>query len=141
MNGAMVIIEKVVKDKRFYQKLPDFLKWLVTMGITFLGWQFFRFQTFAEVWEWLKLMFGMLQNETIYYSWEYFFDMQIVVLAVIGGIGSILPGVRGIQECHRIFSGKGIGFVIQESVILFLFVIAILFMVNSTYSPFIYFQY
>lgn len=141
MNGAMVIIERLVKDKKLYQKQPYILKWIITMGVTFIGWQFFRFQTFTEVWEWLRLMFGMLQNETIYYSWEYFFDAQIITLAIIGVCGSILPGGKRIQEYYHRRSNTVIGFMIQEAIILVLFIIAILFMVNSTYSPFIYFQY
>lgn len=141
MNGVMVIIERMVKNKKFYQKQPYIFKWFITMSVTFFGWQFFRFHTLEEVWEWLKLMFGILQNETIYYSWEYFFDAQIVVLAIIGIIGSILPGGKNIQEYYHRFSNTRIGFMIQEVVVFSLFITAILFMVNSTYSPFIYFRY
>lgn len=141
MNGAMVIIERLVKDKGFYRKQPYIFKWIVTMSIVFFGWQFFRFRSFWGVYEWLKLMFGILQNETIYYSWEYFFDTQIICLAIIGGIGSILPSGKKIQGYYHRFSSTGIGFVTQEAVILLLFITSILFMVNSTYSPFIYFQY
>lgn len=141
MNGVMVIIERMVKNKKFYQKQPYIFKWFITMSVTFFGWQFFRFHTLEEVWEWLKLMFGILQNKTIYYSWEYFFDAQIVVLAIIGIIGSILLGGKNIQEYYHRFSNTRIGFMIQEVVVFSLFITAILFMVNSTYSPFIYFRY
>lgn len=49
-----------------------------------------------------------------------------------------LPSVQRWKE--KLISGKA-GYLLQEIVLLLLFVLAILFMINSTYSPFIYFQY
>lgn len=141
INGGMVMFEKVVKDKRFYQKQPVILKWFVTMGITFFCWQFFRFSRLNETWEWLKLMFGVLEVETVYYSWKYYFDAQMITLMTIGAVGAILFGSEKVQRLYRKCMGSKAGFFVQEVVLLFCFLTAILFMVNSTYSPFIYFQY
>lgn len=141
INGGMVILERVIRNKKFYQKQPEILKWFVTMGITFFCWQFFRFSDFGELWDWLKLMFGKLQVDTVYWSWRYYFDKEIITLAVIGAVGSVAFGGENLWGWYRRFSNCKVGFVIQEAVLLIIFVLAILFMINSTYSPFIYFQY
>lgn len=141
INGAMVILERLLKEKKFYQKQPVISKWFVTMSVTFFCWQFFRFPSFSESLEWLKLMFGAFRQQHIYFSWRYYFDAQIITLAVIGAVGAVLPGDAGIQRWYQRFSGKKAGFLIQEVGLMLLFMIAVLFMINSTYSPFIYFQY
>ena len=141
INGAMVILERVVRNKKFYQKQPKISKWFVTMVITFFCWQFFRFPDFEELWDWLKLMFGRLQVDTVYWSWKYYFDKEILTLAIIGAVGSFALGGENLREWYRRFSNCKIGFVLQEAVLFVVFVLAILFMINSTYSPFIYFQY
>lgn len=141
INGAMVMLEKIIKDKNFYQKQPAVLKWFVTMGITFFCWQFFRFPRLQETGEWLKLMFGMLEVETVYYSWRHYFDAQMITLMVVGAVGAVLFGSKKVQRIYeRCVSGK-VGFFVREIVLLLSFSTAILFMINSTYSPFIYFQY
>ncbi len=141
INGAMVMLEKVIKDKKFYQKQPTVLKWFVTMGITFFCWQFFRFPRLEETWEWLKLMFGVLEVETVYYSWKYYFDAQMITLTAIGAVGAVLFGSERAKALYQRCVSSKMGFFVQEVFLLISFATAILFMINSTYSPFIYFQY
>ena len=141
INGFCVIFERIIRDKKLYHILPDMVKWITTMGITLFSWQFFRFQNITEVWNWMKVMFGVFQFDIIPYSWQYYFDMKIVTLIVIGIFGSTLFGSEKIGDLsQKIFLSK-VGFVVKELCLLILFIMSILFMVNSTYSPFIYFQY
>ena len=86
-------------------------------------------------------MFGRLQVDTVYWSWKYYFDKEILTLAIIGAVGSFALGGENIREWYRRFSNCKMGFILQEAVLFVVFVLAILFMINSTYSPFIYFQY
>lgn len=135
------MLEKVIKDKKFCQMQPAVLKWFVTMGITFFCWQFFRFPTLRETWEWIKLMFGVLEVETVYYSWKHYFDAQIITLMLAGAVGAVLFGCERGQGLYRKCVSSKVGFLVQEIILLLLFCTAIIFMINSTYSPFIYFQY
>ena len=141
INGVMVMLEKVIKDKKCYQMQPAVLKWFVTMGITFFCWQFFRFPTLRETWEWMKLMFGVLEVETVYYSWKHYFDAQMITLMLAGAVGAVLFGCERGQGLYRKCVSSRMGFLVQEIILLLLFGTAIIFMINSTYSPFIYFQY
>lgn len=141
INGFCVIFERIIRDKKLYHILPDMVKWITTMGITLFCWQFFRFQNIAEVWNWMKVMFGVFQFDIIPYSWQYYFDMKIVTLIVIGIFGSTLFGRKKIGDLFQKIFLSEVGFVVKELCLLILFIMSILFMVNSTYSPFIYFQY
>ena len=141
VNGGVVLLERLIQDKRWYQKVPGVIRWLITMGITFFCWQFFRFASLSDVFRNTRIMCGILRFDEIYYTWEYYFDKQIMVFAIIGIVGAILFGDKRIQEGYRRFTARSFGFVVQEIVLLLLFCVAILFVVNSDYYPFIYFQY
>ena len=65
----------------------------------------------------------------------------MIVFMIVGFLGATLLGSKKLKELYqRIVSNKW-AYLIQELALMALFVVAILFIVNSTYSPFIYFQY
>ena len=86
-------------------------------------------------------MFGISAFESISYTWQYYFDTRIVILALIGTIGSTVFGLNKVRNIVNNIVETKYGLVLKQIIYLVLFIIAILFMVNSTYSPFIYFQY
>ena len=86
-------------------------------------------------------MFGILSFESIPYTWQYYFDFRIIVLALIGLIGATVFGLDKVKAPFEKFASTKIGLILKELIYILLFVTAILFMVNSSYSPFIYFQY
>ena len=141
INGLFVILERLVADKKAYQKTPNVVKWFLTMTITFIAWQLFRFPDMED----LKLCFGSLFAQypltELPYTWKYYFDARIIFLMIVGTLGSTLFGWEKLKIWCKKATSPGIGFLIQELVIFVLFIVAILCMVNSTYSPFIYFQY
>ena len=141
LNGICNIIEKLISDKAWYKKTPGFVKWVCTIGVTFFSWELFRFTDFTSCVKYLITMFGMIEFSNIPYTWQYYFDVRLVVLAVIGIIGSTLFGLPKIQKTYQDIIQKPFGYIINQIVTVVLFAISILFMINSTYSPFIYFQY
>lgn len=141
INGACNIIEKLIADRRWYQKTPKILKWGATMAVTFFCWELFRFTEFTPCLEWFKIMLGQGNFASIPYTWEYYFDLRIIALAVVGILGSTLFGLPKVQQAYQWFKEKPYGYIIHQLIIVALFVVSILFMINSTYSPFIYFQY
>lgn len=141
INGLFVILEKLVANKKIYQKTPNVVKWFFTMTITFIAWQLFRFPDMED----LKICFGSLFAQypltELPYTWKYYFDARIIFLMIVGTLGSTLFGWERLKTWCKKATDSGIGFLIQELVVFVLFIVAILCMVNSTYSPFIYFQY
>lgn len=141
INGFSNILEKLIADKTWYKKTPSFLKWFITMVITFFCWELFRFSDMTSFIEWIKIMFSSKHFTNIPYTWKYYFDYQIIFLSIIGIIGATLFGLPKIQKNYNSLISKPIGYILNQIIIVVLFVVSILFMVNSTYSPFIYFQY
>lgn len=86
-------------------------------------------------------MFGIVEFDTIPYNYRQYFDTRMVVLMSIAMIGATVWGLPKVQAVYKKVTQHPVGYVIHELVVLLLFVVAIMFMVNSKYSPFIYFQY
>lgn len=141
INCFFVLLERVIQNKSFYIKTPSAVKYGVTMFIVMLFWQFFRFQNVSDVTNVFGIALGVISFDRIFYTWEYYFDMKMVTLSIIGILGATILGNSKIHETYQKFISKNVGFFLQEVVLIGLFVISILFIVNLTYSPFIYFQY
>ena len=141
INGAFVLLERVIQDKKAYQKTPEGLKWAATMFITMMCWELFRFQSIHDCWNWIKVMVGLRGFERIPFTWQYQFDTQVVFFIIVGIFGATVLGDDRVRAWYRRAVSTRVGFAIQEIVLFAVFLIAILFMVNSTYNPFIYFQY
>ncbi len=140
INGALVILERLLQEKGVYGRIPKCLRWLATMAVTLFCWEFFRFGNLSSVLQWGKIAFGAIRYQNIH-TWQYYFDMQIFVIAIIGFLGATLGGTKPVQRWYQRIAGTKLGYGIQQAVLTVLFALAIMFMVSSVYSPFIYFQY
>lgn len=141
INGLCNIAEKLMADKTFYIRTPAIIKWLLTMTVTFFCWELFRAPTIDTAWQSISTMFGLVRHEGIPYTWQYYFDTQMIVFAVVGILGATAFGLPKVQTAYgKLVATKG-GYVLTQAVTVVLFAVAVLFMVNSTYSPFLYFQY
>lgn len=141
INGLCNILEKLIADKKWYIKTPGILKWFATMTVTFFCWELFRFDSFSGCVTWLKTMLGLTSFAQIPYTWKYFFDLRMFVLMAVAIGGATLFGLPKIQNACRALIQKPWCYFIYQLILVLLFMISILFMVNSSYSPFIYFQY
>ncbi len=141
INGAFVIVERLLKDKKFYQKTPSIIKWGITMLIVTLFWQLFRFEDVGKTVAFLKIALGITKCESVGYTWQYFLDAQILTFAALGILGATVCGAPQVQGVYKKVVATKAGYIVQQILLLLLFFVAILFMVSSTYSPFMYFQY
>lgn len=141
INGAFAVTERIIQNKKFYVKTPLVIKYAVTMTVVMLFWQLFRYQSLGDVLSVFNALFGNVSAGDIAYTWQYYFDAQIILFAAIGILGATLFGSPKVLALHNKLSLTKTGYLIQELILLLVFILAVLFMVNSTYSPFIYFQY
>ncbi len=141
INGFFVLLERVIRDKRWYQRIPDALKWAGTLFTALLFWELFRFKSVREAGHWLAVCLGLVRFESVSLTWRYFLDTRLVFLIAAGVLGAVVPdGVR-LRNAWECLSEKPVGLALREAGILALFILSVLCMVNSAYSPFIYFQY
>ena len=141
MNGIFNCIEKMLSSNKIYQKTPKFIKWCITFILIFFSWQIFRFTSIDELKHYLLLIFGVNTYNNIPYSWQYYFDTRAIVFIFIALLTSTLFGLPKVQTCYQKLTKTKTGYIINAIVILSLFIIALMFMVNSNYNPFIYFRY
>lgn len=141
LNGVCNIAEKALADNKLYRSVPKFVKWFATMGITYFAWQLFRAPSGSACLRWLASLLGAHSADTIPYTWQYYVDTRLVVFVIIGILGATVWGLPKIQKFVQSVSETKIGYVCKQIVYVLLFLVSILFMINSDYSPFIYFQY
>ena len=141
LNGAIVLVERILQDTKLYKKTPSFIKYGFTMFAVLMLWQLFRFQKLSDLSAFFGIMNGTVTFDSIYYSWQHFFDARMITFVIIGVLGATVLGSKHCKKVYDKVVATKVGFAVQEVLLLVLFVIAILFIVNSTYSPFIYFQY
>ncbi len=145
INAACVLIERIVADRKYYKKTPTAVKYIATMLIVMGFWQFFKYQDVMDVARIFSIGFGLRTFirpfDVIPYTWQYYYDTQIIVFTVIGILGATVFGSPKAINLYKQFISTKIGYIIQEIILFILFIIAVLFMVSSTYRPFIYFQY
>lgn len=139
LHGVCVLGERCLKDTSFYNKIPSYIKWLATMIIVLIGWEFFRLGSFGETINFLKVMFGFNTMQNINFTFQYFFSKKIIILAAMAMAGATIPG-KLINKVIQADISKNI-IVIKQIVYIVLLVVVIICIVNSTYSPFIYFNY
>ncbi len=140
INAAAVVVERLIHNKKFYQKIPTAVKYVATMLVVMLFWQLFRFPKIQMAADWFRLMLGQI-TETVVCTWQYYFTPRIIATTVIGLLGATVLGSPKIVGAYQKLAAKPVAYVVQEVVLLGLLFLSLVFMVNSTYSPFIYFQY
>ncbi|WP_454054882.1 MBOAT family O-acyltransferase [Clostridium sp. Marseille-Q7071] len=136
-HGVFIIIEKLINKKTWYVKIPSFIKRTITIFIVILGWVLFRANGLMEAIDYLSIMFGINKAATVTFQFSYFVNKSLVFWIFISTIGS-LPIIHNI---FKLYEDKKAFQIVKTIFIGVLLIIAIIFIVNSTYSPFIYFQF
>lgn len=128
VHGFFIILERYLnKNTIWYNNIPIFFKRIFTFLIVSFSWIIFMLPKWSMVKKYYISIFT-ITKENIDFTYRYYFDNRVVTLIIIGLIGAIF--------CKEIKNEK-----IRMLIYSVLFVLAIVFMVNSTYSPFLYFQF
>lgn len=140
IHGIFIIIERILKDKKAYIKTPRIIKWFITMTIVVLGWQLFRFNDINTTITFLKSILHP-SNEYITFTWRYYFDTKCIFFAITGFLWSSFMGCNIFNKLNIKLKNVLIIQYTKQIILFGLFIAAIICMINSSYSPFIYFRY
>lgn len=140
LHGILIIIERVIRNKMWYIKTPNFIKWMFTMFFVAMTWIIFMLPSLSDVIIFYKSMLG-LPNGNIYLTYQYFLSVKILVIIIIAFLGATLSNLKIFEKLKEWMNSTKQGILIKFIIYFVLFVIAILFMINSSYSPFLYFQF
>ena len=135
-HGFFLVIERIFLGKLLEKNKLKFINHIYVIFVFVIGWVLFRADDLKHAFELYKLMFSY--KESIY-TVRYFFYPQTFVCFIFGVLfsglfQSIFPKVREATFSSKVY--------ILESVIQFILLfICIMYLVNGTYNPFIYFRF
>lgn len=136
-HGAFVLLEKfVLKDH--VKKIPKVLRILGTSFLVFFGWVLFFSPSLTSALHYYGQMFGLGHMGFIDSTCKYYFSSNILLLLIaLVGCGPI------VQRLHqRIAYWKGgVATYISIGAYVLLLVLTIAYLINSTYTSFLYFQF
>ncbi|MGL5414489.1 MAG: MBOAT family O-acyltransferase [Clostridium sp.] len=133
--GVFIMLEKLCLNKLF-AKIPKFFANIYLLIVVIVGWVLFSKSNMSEVIEYLKIMFGlngypMINGHAIFMLKEY--GVELII-----GIVLSIPVIEYMKKKTKINSYIEI---IKPIVLILLFVITIIYLINSTFNPFIYFNF
>ncbi len=149
-HGLFMLVERALKGKQLPVKVPAVIttpfKWGYTMLAVTLGWVLFKIEDLAEALDYIKVMFGLEKHSYNAFSVRFFLDARLAFFLVIALVAcvpwaQILPRFMSARIADFAGSEKTLPRVARHVCLLLLLVISFIFIVNTTYSPFIYFQF
>lgn len=139
-HGLIVMLERGLREKIWYKKIPSLFKWIFAMMFVYLTWIIFMIPSLSQAIVYYKAMLGM-PSGNIYFNFEYFIDKKIMLIIFIALIGAFIGKWKKLDLIKHWSQNTKLGVIISQVVCMVLFILAILFMMNSSYSPFLYFQF
>lgn len=149
-HGLFMLIERALRQKSLPFKIPAFisniLKWGYTILAVTLGWVLFKIEDLPEALSYIGAMFGFGQSGYTAFSTGFFLDARMaffLVIAIIACVpwAQILPRIPAAYIARFYDSKEGAMRISRHVCLILLLVISFMFIVNTTYSPFIYFQF
>lgn len=139
--GVLLILEKYVWSKA-WERLPRPLRHFVTLILVVVGFEFFVFDDFSVMTEYLSVMFGLSGHSLFdtFFVWQTVNFLPVLLAACI----LATPVVSLIRKKTDASSDENIRKIAGISVCagyVLLFVLSVAAIVNNSYSPFLYFRF
>ena len=139
--GIIVVVERLVLRRTGGKGiLPKWMGWVRTMFFWMMSMVLFRADTFADSIAYYRCLFGVQKLENIGFSTAYFLHRYEIVILIICSLAA-LPIGKHLYYKIKESVPTGLFSVMQNVAIIVLFGISVLYVVTSTYNPFIYFQF
>ena len=137
-HGLFLIIERALKLNKTKSKMKLApLRHLSTMLIVLIGWVFFRVENLPEALKYLGVMFGVITPKAGVTIW-YYLDTKLMLALGIAVLAS-LPIAK--TKFFDILRQKAAWKYVSAVLVLFLLFVSVIFVVSSSYNPFIYFRF
>jgi alginate O-acetyltransferase complex protein AlgI len=136
--GLLLMLEKFIIG-RYLQKLWQPLQHIYALLFIVLGWLLFRAETLSYALSYLTVMFGLtgqplISNQALYYIVEYKFEFLAALIASM----PVYPLLQ--EKVQR--KSRGLFLTYAKCFMLIaLFGLCIMYLINSTFNPFIYFRF
>lgn len=133
-HGIFLMLEKLGLEKVLV-RIPSFLSWTYTLLIVLIGWVFFRITEFSTAWNYVIELFSF---DTIGKSYNKYINNESLFFLIIG----IAFSVFSWRFLFKIINLESpIVQFAKNNILLVLFFYCVLKLTNSSYNPFIYFNF
>lgn len=133
--GILLVLEKYVWHS-IQEKLPTALNWFITIVLIMIGWVFFASSSLSDAIAYLERMFhftNLMDASTYWYFKSYFIYFVIGILSCTSIMRRIFDAL-----CTRYKTNYQ---TLETAIFILLFAISICYMVNDTYTSFLYFNF
>ena len=138
--GILLILEKFVFGKAL-KKLPRVLQNLYTMFFVILGWMLFAFDQLAAGGQYIRALFGgfgqgLFNATTVYLLYNHAVLLVILILGV-----TRIPAMMAEWLKKKLSQYSEITVTLQGIFYMGIFLLAIAYLVDASYNPFLYFRF
>ena len=136
--GILLILEKFIL-KKYFSNVPKFIKCIYTLFLVMISFVIFQGDRLSSAFNIIKGLFGLngelfINNVNLYYLKGYFL---FIVLGVIGSTNYVKNLVIKISNGK----GKKIINILEPIYLLILLIIVTMYLIDSSYNPFLYFRF
>ncbi len=136
-HGIFIVAERVLIKKGLYDRVPALGRWIYTILAVMMGWVLFRSTTLGTAMDYYGYLFGLKETGHLQFTFLYYFNERLVFV-----LGAAFVGATPIlSKLLNRYEKETAAMALRIPAILLLLVLSLIFVVNSTYSPFIYFQF
>ena len=136
--GILLILEKFIL-KKYFSNVPKFIKGIYTLFLVMISFVIFQGDSLSSAFNIIKGLFGLngelfINNVTLYYLKGY---VLFIVLGVIGATNYVKNLVIKISNGKN----KKIINILEPIYLLILLIIVTMYLIDSSYNPFLYFRF
>lgn len=150
-HGMFELLEKYLKKKFPNIKVPAIIGWAYTMLVIIVGFVVFKLEEIAPALSYLSVMFGISRPEYTAFSPAFYLDNKVIFIFIVSVLACIPwkqyylefakansdnAVVKAVAACPEIAVET-----VKRVALLVLLAVCFMFIVNSTYNPFIYFRF
>lgn len=118
-------------------KLPAWLTWLCTILVVVVGWALFRAASMEQATSYVLNLVGIGINPDYPWGLRYYLDNRVIAFLVI----SVLLSTPLFKSLSEKYQETLVWQVLRVVCVPVLFLLSVMFLMNSTYSPFMYAQF
>lgn len=140
---CFLLIEKLFLNK-YMHKIPSVIQHLYAIFIVLIGWVIFRVEDVSQIVQVLKIMFSNHITTTSLQMTEMYlckYGIYIVLAIILSAPIYNYINRKIFNSLNKEGTRLSIALGTKYVLLLILFFVTVLFLVNSTYNPFIYFRF
>lgn len=146
-HGLFMLIERAFRKKDLKFRIPGIVKWIYTMLVVVFGWVLFKLEELPAAISYIGRMLHIGTGSYTDFGVRYYMDNKMIFFVIIAILAAV-PWAQVLPRrlaCHvssfNMAPSDSAAGIARRIVLLIFLVLSLLFTVNSSYNPFIYFRF